>query len=577
MTRVSALLLGTMLAGCATGLKAGSKPDSASHNSDTGYRDTDNDGHPDVADCGPADGTVFPGAPELCNGVDDDCDGVIDEEATDALPLWTDADGDGYGDDSAPVEGACAATSGTASQGGDCDDADEAVHPEANEVCWSGRDDNCDGDPGRCGPSGAPTTAALTARWRGALAGDRLGSSVAWMDDPSGSGKLVLAAGVPGLDGGVGGVAMLTSPLDGGVALATAGTRTAGQAGTAIEPAGDLDGDGLMDLLVSAPGASSGAGEVVVWLGGADGLIPDAGRLEGSSAGDSAGSSLSAGDLDADGHIDAVVGIPTDIFGGLRGVVAVHAGPLNGSYATTAGSLARVHGATPGGQTGADVAADGDVNGDGLADLVVGSPHEGGGEMTIWLGPLSGDLALSDADHRYVGDGVAYEIGRTVAWAGDTDGDGGDDLLVGAPEGSLDGAVVLFYSEDIAGADYLLGGDEVGAAITGTHYSNGGIARIGDVNGDGLPDVFGGGPGVHWSPLEGGIDADEADLQLLPSTTDLGRDNPGWLPASLSPLVSGLPDLDEDGFAEVIFAGPSLAPDGQTRAGEVQVLSSLGW
>jgi hypothetical protein len=71
------------------------------------------------------------------------------------------------------------------------------------------------------------------------------------------------------------------------------------------------------------------------------------------------------------------------------------------------------------------------------------------------------------------------------------------------------------------------------------------------------------------------VDADDADLLLTPATIDGIRDIPGWLPAAVGPGAS--PDIDADGHVEVIFAGPALAPSGQTLAGEVQVLSPAGF
>ena len=91
-------------------------------------------------DCDDGEGTVFPGAAEVCNDVDEDCDGELDEGAT--TTFWFDVDGDGYGDDDVPVE-ACAAPSGYADEGGDCDDTDFEVYPGAPEFC-NGIDDNCD-------------------------------------------------------------------------------------------------------------------------------------------------------------------------------------------------------------------------------------------------------------------------------------------------------------------------------------------------------------------------------------------------------------------------------------------------
>ena len=95
-------------------------------------------------DCDDADSAVSPLAAELCNGVDDDCDGSVDEDsALDVSTWYADADGDGYGDpDSILV--ACEAPSGHVADATDCDDGAAAVNPDATEVC-DGIDNDCDG------------------------------------------------------------------------------------------------------------------------------------------------------------------------------------------------------------------------------------------------------------------------------------------------------------------------------------------------------------------------------------------------------------------------------------------------
>jgi hypothetical protein len=101
-----------------------------------------------AGDCDDYRKTTFPGAPELCNMLDDDCDGMSDE---DALPveLWPDADGDGYYDARTERMGepkvGCAGLKGWAAYPGDCKPEDAAVHAEAEEVC-NNIDDDCDGD-----------------------------------------------------------------------------------------------------------------------------------------------------------------------------------------------------------------------------------------------------------------------------------------------------------------------------------------------------------------------------------------------------------------------------------------------
>ncbi|MFH1468615.1 MAG: MopE-related protein [Pseudomonadota bacterium] len=106
--------------------------------------DADGDGYGADEDCDDIDSAVNPGATELCNLKDDDCDGEIDEpDAADAPTWYADADGDGHGDPGAGIA-ACQAPSGCVAQGGDCDDGDAAVNPAATELC-DGVDNDCDG------------------------------------------------------------------------------------------------------------------------------------------------------------------------------------------------------------------------------------------------------------------------------------------------------------------------------------------------------------------------------------------------------------------------------------------------
>jgi len=97
-----------------------------------------------AGDCDQNDATVHPGAPEVCNGRDDNCDGQIDENAPPTM-LWPDGDGDGYykTQTGTPKMG-CGGIRGYAALGGDCDDTDPNIHPGAIEVCNT-KDDNCDG------------------------------------------------------------------------------------------------------------------------------------------------------------------------------------------------------------------------------------------------------------------------------------------------------------------------------------------------------------------------------------------------------------------------------------------------
>ncbi|HEX6846813.1 MAG TPA: MopE-related protein [Chitinophagaceae bacterium] len=125
----------------------------------TFYRDLDGDGFGNPAvtqqacsapagyvvnntDCNDNNATIYPGATEVCNGVDDDCDGQIDEGVT--TTFYQDFDGDGFGNPSVTQQ-ACSAPAGYVANNSDCNDNNANIHPGATEACGNGTDDDCDG------------------------------------------------------------------------------------------------------------------------------------------------------------------------------------------------------------------------------------------------------------------------------------------------------------------------------------------------------------------------------------------------------------------------------------------------
>lgn len=111
---------------------------------DNAVEDRDGDGVDTTADCDDTDAARGPGAPETCDGVDDDCDGVIDGDAPDATAWYADADGDTFGDAAAATV-ACDAPDGAVTNDLDCDDADPWIHPDASDLPGDGVDADCDG------------------------------------------------------------------------------------------------------------------------------------------------------------------------------------------------------------------------------------------------------------------------------------------------------------------------------------------------------------------------------------------------------------------------------------------------
>ena len=110
--------------------------------------DADQDGFHSTEDCDDDNAAVNPDAAEICDGVDNDCSGKIDDQATDAGTWYQDLDQDGYGDDET-AEVACEAPTGFVDQGGDCDDKQALFYPGAEETCTDDFDYNCDGSVGR--------------------------------------------------------------------------------------------------------------------------------------------------------------------------------------------------------------------------------------------------------------------------------------------------------------------------------------------------------------------------------------------------------------------------------------------
>ena len=294
----SLLLLAVCLAGCGTEVVTpGGGDDSGGGTTDTGPPPTDDDGDGwfTPEDCNDYDEEIHPDATEVCDGLDNDCNGIIDvNDAIDTSTWFKDGDGDGYGDPAGELA-TCSQPPGFVADGTDCDDADPATNPGAAEVCSDGADNNCNGDALECALTGELGLGSAQGIWSGQAGGDQAGFALAGAGDVDGDGLADLLVGAPyadvdsNSDAGVaylvaGAGALTTSSLSAATA-AWQGTVRSDNAGIALSAAGDLDADGYDDLLVGAyhsdlGSADSGAAYLVLGptsgehlLGTADALL----------------------------------------------------------------------------------------------------------------------------------------------------------------------------------------------------------------------------------------------------------------------------------------------------------------
>ncbi|MFZ5476182.1 MAG: integrin alpha [Myxococcota bacterium] len=281
--------------------------------------------------------------------------------------------------------------------------------------------------------------------WTGQVDDDRLGMDAAAAGDVNGDGLADVVVGMPGSAAGKGRTYVYFGHAD-GVASGRAefqGEVAGDETGTGVARAGDLDGDGLDDVAIAAPGVSDGAG--VVYVVAATNALPselaDAPlRVSGPAGGELGSALLGAGDVDGDGDDDLLVGAPR--YSGalsLEGAVFVVGGGTTG--AVLADDLPKITGDLALAFAGTSLAA-ADLDGDGAGDLAVGVPNASesdsyAGLVALLYGPWSSVTGLSGATGRLLGADAQGLAGTAVANAGDSDGDTWDNLVVGVPGAEL--------------------------------------------------------------------------------------------------------------------------------------------
>ena len=411
--------------------------------------------------------------------------------------------------------------------------------------------------------SGLSATAAWTAE--GNSIGAHFGISVSTAGDVNGDGYADVIVGAEGFSNGQSGEGRAhvffgsASGLAATHAWAMESDIANARRGTSVATAGDFNGDGYADVIVGSPRDDGTFGTIDLYLGSATGLPTVSAYLgfplnePGNRFGFSVGT---AGDVNGDGYSDLIVGA----YQANDGQFGAGAAYLYLGSASTAGTSAAWTAEGDQGEVnfGVSVASAGDVNGDGYSDVIVGADRYDSGQSDegrafVYLGSASGLATIaawsddSDQANSY--------FGRSVATAGDVNGDGYSDVIVGAYSHDNDHGRVFVYLGSATGlattAAWSAGGDQLSGAFGIS------VSTAGDVNGDGYSDIIVGASGYDIDQTSEG-----RAFLYLGSAAGLGS-GAVWtaegnqLYAHFGDSVSTAGDVNGDGYSDVIVGAHS--------------------
>jgi Ca2+-binding RTX toxin-like protein len=396
----------------------------------------------------------------------------------------------------------------------------------------------------------------------------------------------------------------------------------------ATAPAGDVNGDGLDDLIVSAYGADNngrpGSGSAYVIFGQTTGFTNidlaslqsgQGFRLDGARTADNTGSLGTLGDVNGDGIDDLIVGaVFADNTGNLSGSAYVMFGARTGLGNIDLGNIPASRGFRIDGQVADDwlgqgVSGAGDVDGDGIEDFVVGAPRadnngrptsgsayviygKDDGHTNISLASLTRDQGFRiDGGPGLSREGFGPHAGYSVASAGDVNADGYDDVLVAAAYDTQrypDGAAFLLFGDErgaLSNVDLSLGSLSSDRGIRFDYAAGLGgfsLGGAGDINGDGIPDIVLGSGGadnngrqdsgsvfVLFGKASGWRDLDLANLT---AADGIRIDGARAFDTLGGPVATAAGDVDGDGIDDLIFASQAIDASGRTDSGASYVL-----
>jgi len=346
--------------------------------------------------------------------------------------------------------------------------------------------------------------------------------------------------------------------------------------GYSVSTAGDVNADGFDDVIIGAHRYDTNAdndGKAFLYYGSATGLSTTAGWTAiGGWAGAKLGHSVArAGDVNADGYDDLIIGVPnplgTDNFGWAYAYYGSATGPSTSPDWMVVGEQAQ-------GWFGRTVRSAGDVNADGYDDVMVGAPHwdidkPDEGRAYEYLGSATG-LSTTPAWITQ-GDQAGELYGRWCGTAGDVNGDGYADVIVGAHfwdgDQKDEGRAFAFYGSASGlptTADWTAEGNQAGA------WFGRAVGTAGDVNADGYDDVIVGAPKYDVNSL---VDAGKSfmyegsatGLSLTANWPVDGDQANAWYGRRLASAG----DVNGDGFADVIVGAPNYDVQGQIDGGKV--------